>query len=560
MTTSTPQPSTDSCDISAGSPDLSAWMIVAEIGLIVAIFFLYSSAAPPDVNEAHYLAKAKHYWNPSWCDRDLFLRSADAHLVFYWTFGWLTQWLSLSAVAWIGRIITWIGIAWTWQRLSWSLQPTRLTAVLSAAIFLSLLHWCHLAGEWVIGGVEAKGFAYIFVLIGLRQIVVGKWRRGPVAFGIASAFHVLVGGWSVIAGGFAWLLSKEDRPSWQQMLPALVIGLVCALPGLLPAVALTRGVSAEVTRDANLIYVFGRLSHHLVFHRFAHTFMIRHGLLLVMWGALWWTSSRWWMLPTSTMQARLQRFVAGAVLLGIVGVGIDQSLLSHPDIAAKLLRYYWFRLSDVMLPIGTALAVVSLLNTEPWRRRSMAPLLRGATLIAATVGIGLVHWQHVCDHRPRADRQSLPTDPQNFAQSKQLHADWVAACRWIDENTASDVLFLTPRHQQTFKWYASRAELVNWKDVPQDAATLREWWTIQHKVYPRGVVRYGLAAWGVRHLTTMGRKYDADYILLRRNPNTAPIHLPRVYPNRFAKNDSYAIYVVPPAGVGKATVTDRAEK
>ncbi len=75
--------------------------------LIFSLFFLYTSGPPPDVNETHYLPKAKHYWNPDWCGPDVFLDSADPHTVFYWMFGWMTLWGSLGTVAWIGRTFTW---------------------------------------------------------------------------------------------------------------------------------------------------------------------------------------------------------------------------------------------------------------------------------------------------------------------------------------------------------------------------------------------------------------------------------------------------------------------
>ena len=89
-----------------------------EIVWIVLIFFLFAGSPPPDAGESHYLVKAKHYWDPAWCAGDLFLESRDAHLTYYWTFGWLTRWFSLDASAWIGRLVTWGLLAWSWRRLS----------------------------------------------------------------------------------------------------------------------------------------------------------------------------------------------------------------------------------------------------------------------------------------------------------------------------------------------------------------------------------------------------------------------------------------------------------
>ena len=81
--------------------------VVAEVLLLVGLFFIYAGDMPPMVNEAHYLVKAKNFWQPDWCANDLFAASGKAHTVFYVTFGWLTRILSLEAAAWIGRFAGW---------------------------------------------------------------------------------------------------------------------------------------------------------------------------------------------------------------------------------------------------------------------------------------------------------------------------------------------------------------------------------------------------------------------------------------------------------------------
>src|SRR5262249_51621135 len=153
------------------------------------------------------LSKATHYWNPDWCPRDFLCNSSDAHEVFYWSFGWLGRWMSLVQLAWFGRLVTWLLLAWAWQRLSESLVPAPLFAVLSAALVVTLNDRFQMAGEWLIGGGEAKGFAYVLVLLGLESLVRGRWTRTWLLLGAACSFHVLVGGWSVAAALVAWCAS-----------------------------------------------------------------------------------------------------------------------------------------------------------------------------------------------------------------------------------------------------------------------------------------------------------------------------------------------------------------
>src|SRR6185295_14036847 len=126
---------------------------------------------------------------------DLFIESADAHLTYYLVFGWLTKFFSLTVIAWIGRIVTWAGLAWAWQKMSFALFRRSELGPLAAALFVLLNERLHMAGEWVIGGVEGKGFAYIFVWWATAEMLQHRWQRVFVLLGIASAFHVVVGAW-----------------------------------------------------------------------------------------------------------------------------------------------------------------------------------------------------------------------------------------------------------------------------------------------------------------------------------------------------------------------------
>ena len=123
---------------------------------------------------------------------------------------------------------------------------------------------------------------------------------------------------------------------------------------------------------------------------------------------------------------------------------------------------------------------------------------------------------------------------------------WREACAWIAENTPPEARFITPRTQQTFKWYAGRSEVCSWKDVPQNAESVVQWWQRQHEVYPRRIIRGGLAAHGEQRLEELARKYDAQYIMIDRHTSPRSLLLPRVYPTGFEMaRPTYEIYRVP---------------
>ena len=530
--------------LNASQPVPSPFQAASEVLLILLIFFLYAGWMPPDVNEAHYLAKAKHYWQPDWCAGDLFLESAPAHLMFYWTLGWMTLGLPLPAVAWIGRLVTWLGLAWAWQRLSFALVPRRGIAVLSASLLVLFTQRFHMAGEWIVGGVEAKGLAYVLVLLALDAMVRSRWRRVWLFLGGATSLHVLVGGWAWVGAACAWIACGSYRPRLRTIAPAIAAGLLLALPGLLIGLSLSWNVDPETVRNANFIYVYRRLPHHLVFHAFPHTFMARHALLLVVWlVASCLSPCR--MTACQLGQRPLRGFVGGAVVLALIGIVIDQSLLHHLFLAASLLRYYWFRSSDVFLAAGAAMALVGL----AYRWRDQRPLAARALLI----GLGLLaaadllwtQYQRHRDLRPGAERQMLPAWPDEPHRTQQKYADWRAVCQWIAEHTPPDALFITPRHQQTFKWHAQRAEVFAWKDVPQDPESLMEWWERLRELYPRPVVRQGLVWHGEERLLELAHQYGAQYVVLDRDFSRRALRWPRVYPPQPGIVNSYQVYRVP---------------
>ena len=555
----------------AAPPPQGGWRwAAAEVLFLFLMFFVYAGLPPPDVGEAHYLAKAKHYWDPSWCRGDLFLESQDAHGVFYWTFGWVTRLVSLTAAAWLGRSITWLLLAWSWQRLSASVAPLRLMSILTGGLMLLFIRRFHMAGEWIVGGVEAKGFSYVLVLLALEAVVRERWRLAFVLVGGATAFHVLVGGWTSLAIAGAWFVCGRRQVSPLQLAPALTAAAALAAVGIVPALALSRGIDPAIVSEANRIYVFDRLSHHLVFHRFGAIVILRHALLLAAWATL-----AWWTYRENPGLGRLDAVVLAGVAIGAVGVLIDQGLvalansqeLSKDDyqrLAAPILKYYWFRLSDSLVAIGAALALgrvlVSLIS------KGLASGSWGIIVAMLAVGANLTQIGYersrqrlpgsFVQPRPTVDLQvdrsvaegsSVVTVRPPALSARQQFEYWRDVCRWVKDNTPPDAKVLTPRRQQTFKWYAQRPEVVSWKDVPQDAAGIVAWKQTLTEVFPPGSGQLDLAFHGDEKLVALAREHGASYILIDRTRSTRPIGLLPVYPDLPRHNPAYAVYRVPQA-------------
>ena len=249
--------------------------------------------------------------------------------------------------------------------------------------------------------------------------------------------------------------------------------------------------------------------------------------------------------PADQGFATLCRFVAAGVGIAAIGMVLSLSAWWSADWAAAVLRYYWFRLSDVMLPIGASLAGLILFA----RMQRDNPMVAAFTLCMGIVAVGSSiaahHFDRTRDFRPASAIQQRPLAGQDAALARKTHDEWKQVCRWVDERTAADAMFLTPRYQQTFSWYANRPEVVNWKNVPQDATSLVAWRARFREVYSHLARREGFAALSPQRLQALCDKYEVDYVILDRSLSREPLSWKRVYPENRWEQSTFEVYRVP---------------
>ena len=332
---------------------------------------------------------------------------------------------------------------------------------------------------------------------------------------------------------------------------APLVAFLLALPGLLPALLLNRGADRPV-REACQIYVFERFPHHLDPAKFwADGFVLPFLWIVGLWLLLWPTAS------DSPGARRLRGFTAAAVAIALFGAAISLLGLYDRALAAGWMRFYWYRLVDVAAPLGLAL-----LGVRWFVQRKMRVALAAVTVVAAFHAVDCVVLKLFSDP-PFAERQvdgvawrsaclwatgqgggaavSPPTAGGQAARLPRL----VDVCRWASdpEHTPPDARFLTPRTASTFKWYAGRGEVVNWKEAPQDAASLIEWWERIQDIYatgkppPQDKYYSSLADAGTPKLRELAKKYQADYLVTQVSVPLLP--LPAVY-----KNKSFVVYKI----------------
>ncbi len=483
------------------------------------------------MNETGYITKSVHFWNHDAFARDFFCNTGDAQFIYFGAMGWLAKLgLSFDQIAWTGRIITWLLLAIAWRGLSFTVVPRAWVAVATAQIFVLLSEQAHMAGEWIVGGVEAKGFAWAFVLFALTQLVRGRWNLAWVLLGVAALFHIVVGGWAAICLGAVWLISSNERPGLPSMLPGLIVSFLLALPGLYFACRLQADVSWATAIAADRIQVFERLPHHLLPTMFATGYVPRQLLEWALFIVLC-TQVR-----ATSGDRRLRRFVAATLALSIVGFILGWIAAPAPDAAALVLRFYWFRMSDILVPCAVALIGLQfLLNLIAEGKRTALWL---GTLLLAVCVFDLYNQARHFPWLPKSWGEVTPRSDKFLNYN-----DWLNVCRWVVEHTPPDAAFITPRNSATFKWNTARNEVGTWKDMPQDAAGVVEWRERMQNLFASNSPtaakpwRTSVAEADAEGMRKLAAQYGAGYAIVDISPDAPLPNLEPVF-----KNDSFVVY------------------
>jgi hypothetical protein len=132
-----------------------------------------------------------------------------------------------------------------------------------------------------------------------------------------------------------------------------------------------------------------------------------------------------------------------------------------------------------------------------------------------------------------------PATPR--ADKNVNYLDWREVCDWIVENTQPDDLVLVPRSATTLKWYTGRPEAGNWKDVPQDAHSIVEWWRRMQALYGTGKSddrwHPSLSEHGVPRLAELMEHFRAKYVIVTLREDLAPLPIEPLF-----QNASFAIF------------------
>ena len=222
----------------------------------------------------------------------------------------------LPAVAWIGRFLTWGLLAWSWQRLSSAVAPRRWWRSCprrSFLLFSQRVRW-RANGWWA--AWRPRGLPTSSSFWRWRRCCVNGGARlgfGWGGDGVSRAGRRLVPGRRRLCLVIVPASAADVADAWCRACWWAVAGAGRLAPGTRPA----RTASVRTwQRDANLIYVYGRLVAPLLFYTFPRAAMLSQALLLAVWlAAVTPRPADWVRQPGAAAAARVRRRRGGHCLV-----------------------------------------------------------------------------------------------------------------------------------------------------------------------------------------------------------------------------------------------------
>lgn len=376
--------------------------------------------------------------------------------LFSYTVGFFADTFGVIQTIIYGRLVSYILIVFS---ISTLLKPTKTTFdsflyFLSIVLFFRLFAFGIGAGEWMIGGLDTKVFAYAFAILSLSSFLCNKHQKGLLFSGLALSFHLLVGIYNLFCLLPIFLFyQRETNGFFKKFFKALPVFLLAGAVGIYGIVYQFFFIEEDISKLGWDIYVNIRVPHHTLPSHFPFTTWIKMGIFTVL--------NITFFLKSKQRKVKLMSaYALFSVIISLVGLTIF--IVSG---ASHHLKYYFFRFSDVMLPFITLLNLVSFLieNKENLYSKKEKQLKYLVILVCLFFII------------PKTNH-FLAEATTSIPQIKASTNKDIVMTEWINTHTKKNSVFITPPDAQYFYINAERPIFVSWKHSPQSANDMVEWY------------------------------------------------------------------------------------
>lgn len=369
-----------------------------------------------------------------------------SNFLFNYTLGFFMSKYDPFLIIILGRILSYIFISYSYIYLSRILKLNFFTSSLTYIIFLYFFkNGIGDAGEWIVGGLEAKVFAYSLCIFSLSSFLKDNHKRGFLFAGLSLSMHLLVGVYNLFCL-IPLLLSclKQKKIEFINLLQGISYFMIAGIIGISEIInSLFLNTSQIIQEKGWDIYVNIRVPHHVIPDFSSNTWIKLIILTLV---TLLFLKSK----------HHTKRLVAlyslSSIIIIVIGFVIYYFLESH------YMRYYFFRFSDVILPFLTLVLIATLHH----RIKYIYLLLISIIIIPNII-------------KKDSLSEFLSSKSYNInsikAKTNQLHRKQESSqdtkiSEWIIQNTNNSDQFIVPPDNLYFCISTEREIFVSWWMLP----------------------------------------------------------------------------------------------
>lgn len=446
------------------------------------------------------------YYDSTWLKNDWYLHSKiDYRHLFSFFTGFFVSHFGFLKTVYAGRILSYFLFSFSFLSLLRSLQISFMTGFFTLVIFFYYFNQNISAGEWMIGGLETKVFAYCFLLLSLSCFIRDNFKWGFLLAGLAFSFHFMIGGYFLF--GLSALLLYKYLSSRLQIRDLLKHSYWLLITGCLGFYGVFKGV----------IMIFHDINPKSEFYWEYYVKMREPHHTLPLWGKQTYLffaifiGFHLFILLKKNVDQRMKD-IAVFSISGFVFTVIGLMIYFFGNITN--MRFFFFRFSDSMLPLLTLLLLLHwMLNLDV---EKYWEILKGnwkKTVVFSWIVISIV----LFSFNGISNFKKIVT-----LKSKEEFDPEMA--KWIKAQTSKNSVFLIPIDLKTFYTDVERACFVTFKHCPHNSVDFIEWYNrlkILNKnmhIKNTGGLAIDEINFNYNRLTELeimeiGKKYKIDYII-----------------------------------------------
>ena len=507
--------------------------------IILSLFFLttlnYGSKKIMTKRELDTLPYAKQFADPSYLPGEWYLNlPGTPRRPFQLLLYPLVQLLPLAKVAIVARVLGYLFVSISLGLIARRTGLNAVSACMAIGVYLWLGQSFLPGSNAILKRTEALVAGYGLLFLAVHALMDRKLFLAAVYAGLATTFHVLVGGWGSLAVGLT--VVSQRIGTLRQRIAALGLWCIAGCAGLYYVLAFLWEPEVDLPFNAGHIIVYFRNPHHLdpsIWEWPWEVVVAALALMLVT-------------IKVALLHARrpeavlVSRFALWALLPALCGF-----MVTPFSFAPQFLSLYPFRVGSTVLLvfgliIGIPIAIRYLLLWIP--HRSIRRRVRRVLFLGAATWFFWCAGQRFVDGDDSLRRFPEGATLSSSRSTRQLYY----ACHWIREHTEPGALLLTSPDVEEVSYLSRRPVVVRFKNDPSKKADIVEWYRrlIEFNGGTEPKQRgYDASAEIDRHFRELSasayfdlaRQYGATYLLLKQRDTVEGLR--RIY-----KNDEWAVF------------------